>query len=197
MSTFVRHRAVPWLAAWTLAIGALAGCSDETLAVQDATTDTDTTPDEADVPPEDTVSGPTCTIGKIKDGQFIAWPDGADAEMVVGYQGYLFVHVQVADFSGILRKPKARMTATCKGQEPSVTSRWRADMSQQEDGSTVSELIELWLFPALRTEFEGQLGSLSVELDQDGEICSASVNVRYVDDELCKHFEDGSLKCVP
>ncbi len=200
MSRPAHRRPHTTLAALVLPVCALAACGVEDAPSQDTSAPTGTadTPsvDGAGDVQDDSGGGPSCTIGTVKDGVFSAWVDGDDAELVVGYQGYLFVYVQVADSSGALLKPKARMTAKCVGLEPSITSRWRADMTEQEDGSTVSEQLEVWLFPALRTEFEGQLGTLEVELEQDGLGCHASVNVRYVDDELCKHFEDGSLKCV-
>ena len=140
-------------------------------------------------------SAPTCAIGELQGEDFVAWPDGSDAELVVGYQGYLFVHVRVADKTGELLKPNVRMTAECDGLEPSVTTRWRADMSAGSDGDTVSELIELWLYPALRDSFIGKSGRLTVELEERGSVCMAAVKVRYVDDELCMHYEDGSIKC--
>jgi len=188
----------PGLAA--LLIGALGcfvttSCADTNSATDDiSAADAGSTADQQ----SDTAAaqGPSCTIGTVVDGSFVAWQADADAELVLGYQGYLFVHVQVLDASGTLRKPKARMTAECAGQQPSVTSRWRADMTEQGDGSTVSELIEVWLFPALLDEFEGHTGRVQVELEQDEQTCTAAVDVRYVDDELCKHREDGTIKCV-
>lgn len=136
-----------------------------------------------------------CAIGVLIAEQFSSWPDGSDAELVVGYQGYLFVHVQVADKSGELLKPNVRMTAECDGLEPSVTTRWRADMSPAGDGSTVSELLEVWLFPALRESFIDKKGRITVELQERGQVCKAEVNIHYVDELLCMHYEDGSIKC--
>lgn len=136
-----------------------------------------------------------CAIGNLVSDEFQPWPDHSHAELVVGYQGYLFVHVRVADGAGEMLKPNVRMTAECDGLEPSVTTRWRADMSPTSDGGTVSELIELWLYPALRDAFIGKSGRLTVELAERGVLCLAEVKVKYVDDELCMHYEDGSIKC--
>ena len=165
------------------------GCADDATGEVDANMANETSADAM------SPTASNCAIGELEGGQFHAWPEGSDAELVVGYQGYLFVHVQVADRSGELLKPNVRMTAECEDLAPSVTTRWRADMSPSDDGSTVSELIELWLYPALRDSFIGKSGRLSVELEERGMVCKAAVHIRYVDDELCMHYEDGSIKC--
>ncbi len=155
----------------------------------------DAAADKADAAAIDAEPAHACAIGELKGNHFVAWPDGVDAELVVGYQGYLFVHIQVADPSGQLLKPSVRMTAERPGLAPSITSRWRIDMKKDDAGGRVSDKLELWLYPALREQFIGHKGTLRVELHERGTTCTAAVAIKYVDELLCMHYEDGSIKC--
>lgn len=167
-----------YLAVWGAA--ALAGCTSESTADDPAQTAT------------------ACELGALSaDNTFVPWPNEGDAELVVGYQGYMLIIARVHAPTGTLpHEPKVRMTVARTLGEASVSTQWRAGVLADKLGHEVTEPLEMWLYPPDPQAFIGQQGSLEVVLQGVDRTCVASLQVRFVDDELCKHLETGEVVCA-
>ena len=141
---------------------------------------------------------PDCRIGVVgQDGVFQPYNDGDKAELVVGFQGFMLIIVRVHTEVGKLPAiPKVRMTVEREGGEPSVSTVVRAGTKQDAQGHDITQQLDMWLYPPDPMVFDGANGSLAVDLVGRDSSCSAKVAVRFVDEELCKHSEDGSVVCV-
>ncbi len=141
---------------------------------------------------------PQCEIGTLDENDvFIPQQDGGTVELVVGYQGFMLIIVRAHTEVGALPElPKVKMTVEREGGEPSVSTVVRAAINKDAKGHDVTESLEMWLYPPAPGEFNGKSGSLQLDLYGRGSDCSAKVNVKFIDEELCKHSEDGSVVCV-
>ena len=146
----------------------------------------------------DAGGSPTCRIGSLgEDGTFNAWQDGGHAELVVGFQGFMLLIARVRAQSGQLpAKPKVRMTIDREGGEPSLTTLAHCGIHQDASGQDITETLEMWLYPPDPAVFEGKTGHVKVELFGREAECTAEVDVKFADAELCKHTEDGKVFCA-
>lgn len=179
--------------ALAVAIAALAGCSPSD--AHDAEADSDGAADSDSAAPQ---PAPTCRIGELdKQGNFVPFQSGDTAELVVGFQGFMLVIVRVQAESGTLpEKSKVRMVVQRQHGEPSVSTVVRAATKLDAAGKEITEPLDMWLYPPAPGEFDGKTGSLTVELQGRTSECTATVAVKFADEELCKHSEDGSVVCV-
>jgi hypothetical protein len=145
-----------------------------------------------------TESAPQCVLGTIDDSNvFTPLQPGTDAELVVGFQGFMLVIVRVQATSGALPDlPRVRMVVERDGGDASVSTLIRTSTEKDTNGDDMTQSLEMWLYPPAPGDFVGRQGSLAVELIGRARKCDAKVAVRFVDEELCKHSEDGSITCV-
>lgn len=142
----------------------------------------------------------TCLLGQTgHDGQsFDLIDDGGDVELTRGYQGYLLVLLRL------------QATASAPRSTRLIIRAGRADLAHHDslnprvtwepllEGGARSEPFEVWLSPALVSEFVGRQGSIRVTASNEAGqvVCVAERKVRFVDDDICMHYDDGSLACV-
>ena len=97
---------------------------------------------------------------------------------------------------GSPRKTNVQLRAARDDEAPHGSMRPGLLWQPLDDGA-VSEVFEIWLSPPLVTAFAGHPGRLEATVLSEGvTLCSAAVEVRYVDQQVCMHYEDGSLDCT-
>ncbi|MEY3012252.1 MAG: hypothetical protein RIT45_987 [Pseudomonadota bacterium] len=137
-----------------------------------------------------------CELGRLVDGAFVEMPEGGDAELTRGFQGYLLVVAALRIEGATPRKTNVLLRAAKDQDEPHDSARPGLPWTQQGDGA-ISEAFEVWLSPPLVTAFTGHEGWLEATVREAGEdLCVVRRAVRFVDDEVCMHYEDGSLDCA-
>ena len=145
------------------------------------------------------VSDVRCELGTTDAAgeTFTLLAEGGDVELTRGFQGYLLILLRIRCEGAGLRRTGLAISAS-RDEGPIRDSahpglRWEP----AADGSSLSEAFEVWLTPALVAEFVGRLGWVEIAaLDvSDGEISRVRRAVRFVDDHICMHFEDGHLDC--
>lgn len=141
-------------------------------------------------------TAPRCVLGHIEGGVFVETPAGGDVELTRGFQGYLLVVAALRIEGASPRKTLVKLHANKDGDPPHDSARpglqWEA-----AGGGAISESFEIWLSPPLVTAFVGRTGSIALEVSEAGaQLCALEQAVRFVDDQVCMHYEDGSLDCT-
>ncbi len=137
-----------------------------------------------------------CALGRWVDGTFVEIVEGGDAELTRGFQGYLLVVAALRIEGATPRKTHVLLRAAKDDDEPHDSARPGLPWEQQGNGA-VSESFEVWLSPPLVTAFTGHEGWIEATVRDAGEdLCVVHRKVRFVDDEVCMHYEDGSLDCT-
>ncbi len=128
---------------------------------------------------------------------FAALAEGGDVELTRGFQGYLLILLRLRCEGAAPRRTGLTISAS-RDEGPARDSahpglRW----DPAADGSSLSESFEVWLTPALVPEFVGRTGWVEIAAfdTKDAEICRVRRAVRFVDEDICMHFEDGHLDC--
>lgn len=140
-----------------------------------------------------------CELGTtdLSGTSFLPLAEGGDVELTRGFQGYLLILLRMRCEGAGPRRTGLTIAAS-RDEGPVRDSvhpglRWEP----AADGSSLSDSFEVWLTPALVPEFIGRTGWVEIAaIDAvDHEICKVRRAVRFVDDDICMHFEDGHLDC--
>lgn len=125
-----------------------------------------------------------CELGQLRDEAFVPLQDGDEAELWLGFQGFLFLLVRASS-----EEPPAHPTAlfslTLDGEDPASGSQPDLDF----DG-TLSDEVLVFLPSANVSAYEGRSASLAVRLQGPERTCLDTVEVLLVDEDPCIHTDD-------
>ncbi|MCP4918776.1 MAG: hypothetical protein GY913_17875 [Proteobacteria bacterium] len=132
--------------------------------------------------PEDSaVTEGDCTLGQIDSSNAFVPLDGGQLELVLGFQGFLFVRTAMRlDGEGPTRTVST-WSLTVDGDEPiggTQAAFFEGDMSDE---------ILLFLPDSSIGLYEGRSAEIAVRLDGDGWTCVATGSGTLVDEDACIH----------
>jgi hypothetical protein len=138
---------------------------------------------------------PACELGQPGASGFEGLDEGGDVELTRGIQGYLLVFAALRAHGASPRKTHVALRAARDGDAPLQTQRPGLAWTPGADGAT-SEPFEIWLAPPVITEFVGRTGWIEARVGPEAApLCVVRRAVRFVDREVCMHYEDGTLDC--
>ena len=165
-----------FILAAALAVGATAtGCTSE------STTGDDTAQEEV----------PTtfaCEIGLAdEDGGWVAALDGDPTELVLGFQGFLFIELRVRAEDTSPTPVTVLMNGEIEGDSPFDASQPEVGMTDQGDGTRLSDEIVMFLPTNDVGHFEGATLRTVMRLEGADLSCTAERLFTLVDDDPCIH----------
>ncbi len=133
-----------------------------------------------------------CEIGFGKDGDYITAVDADPAELILGFQGFLFVELRVQAEETSPSPVLVRMSMEVDGSEPFDGSQPDVDLETQDDGSRVSEEINLFLPSNDTGLYKGKTAQVVMRLEDEtsGKSCTTERIITLVNDDPCIHTGD-------
>ena len=130
-----------------------------------------------------------CEIGFSKDDEYITATDASPAELILGFQGFLFVEVRIRAEESSPSPVLVRMSMEVDGSEPFDGSQPDVDLETQDDGSRVSEEINVFLPSNDTGLYKGKTAQIVMRLEDDASdmSCTTEQLVTLVDDDPCIH----------
>ncbi len=138
----------------------------------------------AGCPPVDPGPGEpfACTLGLVDEAGFRPMQAGEPLELVLGFQGFLFVEAWIEAEAGAPRVHQGAVELVPDGHEPSSTT-LRVELDDDDLSGPLTIFLEASDLEAL-TDLPA---SLAVRLQGDGAWCLATAQVLLVDDDACIH----------
>lgn len=131
-----------------------------------------------------------CKIGLTDDvGTFSPMGEGAKAELVLGFQGFLFVevHVQTGDVES--GRADVRASVSVDGEDPFGTNQRGVAVEARADGTGLSDAVLLFLDSSNIAEYKDRHADLRLRMDGDIWTCTATASATFVDDDPCIHTD--------
>ncbi len=130
-----------------------------------------------------------CEVGFSKDGDYIAAAVADPAELILGFQGFLFVEMRILAEESSPSPVLVRMSMEVDGSEPFGGSQPDVDLETQDDGSRVSEEVNLFLPSNDTGLYQGKTAQVVMRLEDEtsGMSCTTEQIVTLVDDDPCIH----------
>lgn len=147
--------------------------------------------DDAGPPPDGAPSTFECEL--VERGADGAWaPLGPDAraELVLGFQGFLFVEVYVRATGPAPRRVDVILSVTIEGDAPYGGSQPETALTPTADGAAVSEAIVVFFSSSSVGEYVDRTVEIAVKLEGDGASCTTTGRYLLVDDDPCIHTGD-------
>jgi len=127
-----------------------------------------------------------CELGALNaEGGFAPYGEADDAEMVLGFQGFLFLRARVE----AERAPswcRALTSLEVPGEAPNGSARPEVSFEAGEGGH-LSDQIPIFLPTANISAYVGQTATLAARLEGPTEFCVAVATVTLRDDDACVH----------
>jgi hypothetical protein len=139
-------------------------------------------PQDSDAPPLE-LEEVDCELGQLQDEAFVPLQDGDEAELWLGFQGFLFLLVRARSEEAPVH-PTALFSLTLDGEESSSGSQPDLDFE-----GTLSDEILVFLPSANVSAYEGRAASLAVRLQGPERTCLDTVEVQLVDLDPCIHTD--------
>lgn len=130
-----------------------------------------------------------CTLGSLDaDDAFRPYAATGTAELVLGFQGFLFVQARVLARDG---PPVVEAVAsiTVEGEEPAGSTQPGVHL-EPVDGGQLSDGILVFLPSSSVSAWEDRPATLAVRLQGEGQACVATADVVLVDEDPCIHTDD-------
>ena len=135
-----------------------------------------------------------CEAGTLtEEGAFVPLLDGDRAELVLGFQGFLFVELR-ARADDPPRRTAASMRITVAGDPPAGSSQNEVDFVAAPGGGFVSDPVLVFLDGSAPEGYVGRTAEVAVALAGEGRRCVMERSVLLVDDDPCVHT-DGEPVC--
>jgi hypothetical protein len=131
-----------------------------------------------------------CEIGfPDEDGTYVVAPDYGDAELVLGFQGFLFVRLLVRAEENSPSLVEVRMSMEVDGEPPFDSSQPGVEFKEQGDSTQVSEEILLFLPSNNVSQFKGKTARIVMRLDAavNASRCTTERYVMLADEDPCIH----------
>ena len=140
-------------------------------------------------PPPPNKTEVACTIGLPDDsGTFAPMRHHEDAELVLGFQGFLFFEIHVRASSVATGRADVSASATVDGEDPNGTNQ-RDVLVEQSGDTAVSEKVLIFLDSSNIAEFEHRNCDLRLRMDGDTWTCTATAAVKFIDEDPCIHTD--------
>lgn len=133
----------------------------------------------------------TCEIGKtLAGGTFTPMSVQNEVELVLGFQGFLFVVVQVRTDGPANTRANVKTSVTIEGQEPFGGVQRNLLIRSTTVGASMSEDVNVFLESSNITAYKNKNGVIALRLDGEDWYCVATADVHMVDDDECIHTGD-------
>jgi hypothetical protein len=134
-----------------------------------------------------------CQIGLADSaGEFVPLSERDDAELVLGFQGFLLVEVRILAGSGAPERPSARFTIEVDGMAPIGAAQGEVAFEARGEGA-LSEPILVFLNDMTVGTVVGHEAEIVVKLEGEGRRCVATGTVTLVDEDPCIMTSDAPL----
>lgn len=131
-----------------------------------------------------------CEIGfEDEDGAWVSAEEGDNAELVLGFQGFLFIEFKVLAEADSPSPVLVRMSMEVEGDAPFDGSQPDVAMVAQDSGERVSEVINLFLPTNDVGGYLDRQALVVMRLEDEASdlSCTASRTVTLVDEDPCIH----------
>lgn len=131
-----------------------------------------------------------CEIGlSDADGAYVSAVDNDPVELILGFQGFLFLEFMVRAEAGSPSPVLVRMSMEVDGEDPFDGSQPQVALSDQADGTRVSEVINLFLPNNDISLYKDNTARVVMRLEDSasGLTCTAERYVTLIDDDPCIH----------
>ena len=133
----------------------------------------------------------TCLLGitSTTSGEFTPMTMDNDAELVLGFQGFLFVvvHVQTDAPGGGRVDVKSRVTV--ETDEPFGAVQ-KAVPVKPGDPMSITDDVQVFLDSSNISTYEDRTAEIALRLDGDGWYCTATASIHFVNEDPCIHTGD-------
>ena len=140
-----------------------------------------------------------CTMGYPDlDARFTTFSQGDDAEIVLGFQGFVFTRLllQVPAKHKKLPKFDVDLSIGVENDEPFGGTQLGVDFERDETTNEwVSEEMYLYLSPAIVDQFKDRDAVITLNLHGPNHYCTATMPVYLVDSDPCIHTGGISFLC--
>ena len=139
-------------------------------------------------PPEPDDTGPVegdCELGQLDSSNAFVPLDGQDLELVLGFQGFLFVRTAMLRQGEGPEQTQAIWSLALEGEEPMGGTQLATF-----EGELTEEIL-LFLPDASIGLYEGRHAELAVRLEREGWTCLATGAGTLVDEDDCIHTQSG------
>jgi hypothetical protein len=150
--------------------------------------------------PEEGVVDMECFMGypNLVSASYDEFQTGDDAEIVLGFQGFVFTRLMLRIPSEFGKIPKVDVDLFIKveGKEEFGGTQLGVDFtSMEESEDSLSEEMYLYLSPAIVAQFKDRDAVISLDVRGERHFCSVSQNLRLVDSDPCIHTGGISFIC--
>jgi hypothetical protein len=133
--------------------------------------------------------------GRVEAAQFVPFRNGEEAELTLGFQGFLFIESAVKVRGTSDRIVDLTFQVTVQGQD-ARTQEVRKDLFPAADGSAQASEVLVFFNDVPRADLLGRTTSILVQAQVGNCSGRSSVSVTLVDKQACTAPEDGGLICT-
>jgi hypothetical protein len=131
-----------------------------------------------------------CELGQLTDGAFTPLGPDTRAELVLGFQGFLFFELAVRTAAPAPSAMDAAISLALDDRDPVGASQLDVPLTATADGHAVTDTVQVFLSSGDVGAYVGHTARIALRLDGGGRTCAAEGTVRLVDDDPCIHTGD-------
>ncbi len=131
-----------------------------------------------------------CELGRERGGAFVPLGEDDRAELVLGFQGFLFFEVNVRTSLPAPTKADALFSVTLDDRAPFGATQIDTWITSGAEGHAMSDAVIIFLDGSGVGAYTGKTAEVAIRLDGEGATCTASGRVRLVDEDPCVHTGD-------
>jgi hypothetical protein len=136
-----------------------------------------------------------CTLGIWHDDGTWEDADGADAELIFGFQGFLWISTQLATDDEAPDVANVRFSADLDGEDPFGGSQPNVALTAS-NGDRTSDEVQIFLSNDVGpAPFVGVVLDLAVRAISGGRECTTTAAITLKDEDDCIHTDDEEPVC--
>ncbi len=128
-----------------------------------------------------------CELGTYTEMQFTPLDAGSEAELHLGFQGFLFFKLRVRAKGDVPSRVKSRANVQIGSDEPTSASMGNTLFSADGAGSFLSGELNVFLTASKVKDYIGETAKLVVRSENDTHFCVIQGEFVLVDDDPCIH----------
>jgi len=131
-----------------------------------------------------------CVLGSTDvDTGFAPFSSQDRAELYFGFQGFLFLEVQVQSEEPVTNC-QVTTSINVDGEDPVGGMQPGVPFVSQDDGSLLSDDIIVFMPSSSAAEWADRAATLSVRVEDATRVCVSSAEILLVDEDPCIHTDD-------
>ncbi len=142
-------------------------------------------------PPEEPKQPFECSLGVERMGVYEAGGPQCEAELTLGFQGFLWFDVVVQAGPGAPKQGRAKLSVSVPAKSPFNSASPLVTFGQYEsDGLRLSSHMQVFVSGQDPKELAGQVAQISVRFESETKECITTSQVLLVDNDDCIHTND-------